>query len=143
MNKRSAEDQGRTDQAKVTKAVNAHRAAFAVTAIAARVRTKDLTDFVLPALLDVAGMTELTDAAKLLRVAAVLSPRRAIGQPVTTKAPGLADSHGAYGSVVVEDVTACSGLMPVLTGVVGSCASRSARSSSATRNAVSASAKGP
>ena len=43
-----------------------HRDDFARQAIAAKLRGRDLTDFVLPVLFDVAGQTELTAAGKLL-----------------------------------------------------------------------------
>ena len=47
--------------------------AFAREAIEARLRRRDITDFVLPALFACAGRTELTEAAKLL---GVVSPAR-------------------------------------------------------------------
>ena len=51
---------------RAAKAARAHRDDFARQAIAAKLRGRDLTDFVLPVLFDVAGQTELTAAGKLL-----------------------------------------------------------------------------
>jgi ParB/RepB/Spo0J family partition protein len=53
---------------RAAKAVKAHRDAFARDAINAKLRGRDLTDFVLPVLFDNAGQTELTAAGKLLGV---------------------------------------------------------------------------
>jgi hypothetical protein len=51
---------------RAAKVARARRDEFARQAIAAKLRGRDLTDFVLPVLFDVAGQTELTAAAKLL-----------------------------------------------------------------------------
>ena len=51
---------------RAAKAARAQRDDFARQAIAAKLRGRDLTDFVLPVLFDVAGQTELTAAGKLL-----------------------------------------------------------------------------
>lgn len=56
------------ERVKAERAAKAHRAAFAVEAINARLRSRDLTEFVLPVLFDTAGQTELTAAAKLLGI---------------------------------------------------------------------------
>ncbi len=53
---------------RAAKAARAQRDDFARQAIAAKLRGRDLTDFVLPVLFDVAGQTELTAAGKLLQV---------------------------------------------------------------------------
>ena len=59
------------EQAKATKAVAAHRNAFARQAIEAKLRSRDVLDLVLPVLFDTAGQTELNDAARLLGCDAV------------------------------------------------------------------------
>ena len=66
---------------RAAKAARAHRDDFARQAIAAKLRGRDLTDFVLPVLFDVAGQTELTAAGKLLGVdpAPAAVPRRRQG----------------------------------------------------------------
>jgi ParB/Sulfiredoxin domain len=51
---------------RAAKAARTRRDDFARQAIAAKLRGRDLTDFVLPVLFDVAGQTELTAAGKLL-----------------------------------------------------------------------------
>lgn len=56
------------DKAKAERAVTRHRDTFAAAAIGAKIRTKDVAAMALPILLDVAGQTELTEAAKLLKV---------------------------------------------------------------------------
>lgn len=56
------------ERVKAAKVAKAHQAAFAVEAINARLRSRDVTEFVLPVLFDTAGQTELTAAAKLLGV---------------------------------------------------------------------------
>ncbi|MGH9136625.1 MAG: ParB/RepB/Spo0J family partition protein [Acidimicrobiales bacterium] len=61
-------DRERSERERATRAANSHRAEFARTAIAAKLRSRDLLDFVLPVLFDTAGQTELTDAAKFLHV---------------------------------------------------------------------------
>ena len=53
---------------RAAKAERVRRDDFARHAINAKLRAKDLTDFVLPVLFDVAGQTELTAAGKLLEV---------------------------------------------------------------------------
>lgn len=65
---RGKAEQAALDAAKATKVANAHRNAFARDAIEAKLRGRDITDFVLPALFACAGQTELTEAAKLLGV---------------------------------------------------------------------------
>jgi len=65
---RSEAEQESIDAAKATKVANTHRNAFARDAIEAKLRRRDITDFVLPALFACAGQTEITEAAKLLQV---------------------------------------------------------------------------
>ncbi len=56
------------EPARAVRAANAHRAAFARDAIIAKLRSRDLLEFVLPVLFDTAGQTELKAAAKLLGI---------------------------------------------------------------------------
>jgi hypothetical protein len=67
----SADDDPAAAEREAKRAANAARTQrddFARRAIAARFRGRDLTDFVLPVLFDVAGQTELTAAGKLLQI---------------------------------------------------------------------------